>query len=273
MATLKKGKFIGVNYFVAIVFAAILVLTSCKTTRIVSQKPTEIKPVDQVISKIRNAQPNFRTANISKLTMEVQLGQRQVDVSAGCKIRLDSAIYLSVQPFMGIELYKVEMMPDSIRIFDKMNNRFYAVDYGFFQKKFGVQVDFYSLQSLLTGRFFCIGNKGILTDSCRLTAPDVLAFNYKNIQQSTQFSPDNTLKQVVLKSVRPDYTLQTNYSNYSRQDSITFPKTINFTATGENKNMRFSFDLLKADFNRPLIFRPTDTTRFTKGNIEQLLKK
>ena len=39
---------------------------------------------------------------------------RQLDVKATCKIVSDSAIHLSIQPFFGVELFKLEMTPKSL---------------------------------------------------------------------------------------------------------------------------------------------------------------
>src|ERR1035437_206001 len=118
---------------------AMLILSACKTTRLVTKTnvpTTKSNAVAQVIKQVMKVQPQFKTANVSKMAMTFNLNERQINVSAACRIKKDSAIYLSIQPFMGIELFKAELMPDSMRVFDKMNHRYYVTDYGFISRHF-----------------------------------------------------------------------------------------------------------------------------------------
>ncbi len=269
-----NGKYKGAVGKTACFLLILLAIAACKTTKIISKPETiQLKPVAELIAKVQKVQPDFKSANVSKMTLAVEMGDRKVNVSASCKIRKDSAIYMSIQPFMGIEFFKVEMMPDTIRVFDKMNNRYYAVDYSFFAKRFGVDVDFYSLQSILFGRLFCVGHKEMQTDSCRLSETNTIDYQTKNMIQSTEISKDYSLKKVVLKSKNNGYQLETNYGNYTLQDSILFPQDIHLQVASRNSRASCDFSILRVSFNQALNFRPTSPDRFSKGEIEKLLKK
>jgi len=260
------------------ILLAVLVLVSCKTTRTISKTSTkEINPIFQLIEQIQKTQPQFKTANVSKLSMELQMKDRTFNVSATCKIKKDSAIFISIQPFMGIEMFKAEFMPDSMRVFDKMNRRFYVVDYSTFSKRFGVNVDYYSIQSLLTAQFFCVGKREIQADSCKLVAVDNLAktLNYENgnLVQSTQLSLQNVITSVQLNVKNSDYHLSTTYLNYSNTTGINFPQNILVSATSENSKISCNLSILKVDFNTDIKLQGTSSDRFTRGNIDDLLKK
>ena len=260
------------------ILLAVLVLVSCKTTRTISKTSTkEINPIFQLIEQIQKTQPQFKTANVSKLSMELQMKDRTFNVSATCKIKKDSAIFISIQPFMGIEMFKAEFMPDSMRVFDKMNRRFYVVDYSTFSKRFGVNVDYYSIQSLLTAQFFCVGKREIQADSCKLVAVDnlgkTLNFENGNIVQSTQLSLQNVITSVQLNVKNSDYHLSTTYLNYSNTTGINFPQNILVSATSENSKISCNLSILKVDFNTDVKLQGTSSDRFTRGNIDDLLKK
>ena len=101
-------------------FAILLIALSfsgCKTVKTISKPVVEKKPnpVVQIVEQVQKNQPEFRTANVSKMALELEMGERKVNVSATCKIRKDSALYLSIQPFLGIEMFKAEFTTDSIR--------------------------------------------------------------------------------------------------------------------------------------------------------------
>jgi hypothetical protein len=265
----KNFSFLFIGFYILVLF-----VTSCKTIKNVT-KPVnnQQNPVKELIEKVQKIQPEFNSANVSKMSLALEMGSRKVNVSASCKIRKDSAIYVSIQPFMGIEFFKVEMLPDTLRVFDKMNNRYYAVDYTFFSKKFGVNVDFYSIQSLLFGRLFCVGNKEVQADSCKLSNNNIIEYQNKSMLQHTEISADNSIKKVVLTTGNNSYQLETSYENYSKQDSVNFPQEIHLVATGQKTKASCDFSILKVTFNQNLTFRPTNPERFTKGNIENLLKK
>lgn len=262
---------------------AVLVLSACKTTRTVTKsvqpqlQPTAaVSPLAQVAEQVQKAQPQFRTANINKMSMAFDMNDRKINVSGTCKIRKDSAIFISIQPFLGIELFKAELTTDSMRVFDKMNHRYYVVDYDFFNKRFGVNVNFYSLQSLLTAQLFCIGKKEIQLDDCKLTTlptGNKIEYQNNNILQTTETSALNTILKVVLSAKDSNYQLQTEYSNFGMLNGVNFPQTILLQATSEKKKASCEFSILRAEFNTELKFTGTNPDRFTKGDIDQLLKK
>lgn len=260
---------------------AVLVLSACKTTHTIvkSEQPAKPTPnqVVQVIEKVKKTQPQFKTANISKMSLALDLKERKLNVSATCKIKMDSAIFISIQPFLGIEMFKAELTTDSMRVFDKMNHRYYVVDYGFFNKHFGVNVDFYSLQSLFTAQFFCIGNKEIQVDSCKLVTSTAgqneIDYANDNIAQSTEISPLSLIQQVILKDKNSDYQLQMSYKDFAMQNAVNFPQTISLQASNQNTKASCDFSILRVEFNGNVRFSATNPDRFTKGDIEQLLKK
>ncbi|MHB9140926.1 MAG: hypothetical protein ACYC25_03520, partial [Paludibacter sp.] len=94
--SLKKNKYFRriVNQQLGIILITILILSSCKTTRTVSKGiNTSKNPVAQVIEQVQSTQPKFNTANVSKMSLELTLGERRVNVSATCRIKKDSVIY------------------------------------------------------------------------------------------------------------------------------------------------------------------------------------
>jgi len=257
---------------------AVLLLTACKTTRSVAKvELASANSFEQVIALVERAEPQFNTANVSKMSLALNLNERKINVSATCKIRKDSAIHLSIQPFMGIELFKAELLPDSMWVFDKMNRRYYVVDYAFFKDRFGVEIDYYSLQALISNQFFCVGKKdvsskgssfSILTDGRKK-----INFETARMQQSTEVSAVNVIQSVLLKAKDNNYQLQTNYAEFSVMDGVNFPQKIALHATNEKTEASCDFSILKVSFNKDIKFSNTNPDRYTRGDINQLLNK
>ncbi len=276
---MEKRKIVGswqsAVYFMLVLFVG---FTSCKTVKTIT-KPTEIKPnpVVQIIEQVQKNQPQFKTANVSKMSMELQIGERKVNVSATCKIKNDSVLYLSIQPFLGIEMFKAEFTTDSMKVFDKMNRRYYAADYSYFSTRFGVDVNFYSLQSLLTARFFCVGQKNVQADSCHLlilpTGQYSIAFETKKMTQATEISEKYLIKQVLLTTKKSSYQLQNAYDDYLLENDVNFPQKINLKISSQKTKASCDFSILKVAFDTDIKFIPTNSERFTRADIDQLLKK
>ena len=263
-------------------FAILLIALSfsgCKTVKTISKPVVEKKPnpVVQIVEQVQKNQPEFRTANVSKMALELEMGERKVNVSATCKIRKDSALYLSIQPFLGIEMFKAEFTTDSIKVFDKMNRRYYTADYSYFSGRFGVDVDFYSLQSLLTARFFCVGQKNTVADSCRLSVSPVgiytIGFETKNMIQESEISDKRIIQQVILTTKKSNYRLQTTYADYLLENGVNFPQKISLKISSPKTNANCDFSILKVVFNTDIKFIPTSSERFTHAELDQLLKK
>lgn len=279
MSVKEKKYFRGiVNQQLYIILITILIFSSCKTTRTVSKKVISSKrPVAQVIEQVQTAQPNFNTANVSKMSLELNLGERRVNVSATCKVKKDSVIYFSILPFMGIELYRAELTPVSLRLFDKTNRSYYETDYAFLSKYLGVDIDFYSLQALLFNQFFCVGGKEIYPDSCKLTQLPVnrkkIDYQTASIEQSTEISPTNTIQQVILKDKNNPLQLMTNYTDFTLVNGINFPQKITLKASGQKSQASFDFSISRVEFNSDINFLPTNTDHYSLSDINQLIKK
>ena len=147
------------KYKFGIIIISVVLLASCKTTRTATTTKQASLPqssqVELLVKQVQSAELKFETANVSKMVMEPNVNDRNFNVSAACKIKKDSAIYLSIRPLFGIEAFKAELTPDSMKVIDKLNFRYFVVDYHFFKQRFGVDVDFYSLQGLIFNQFFC----------------------------------------------------------------------------------------------------------------------
>jgi hypothetical protein len=269
------------KYKFGIIIASVVLLAACKTTRTATTTKQASLPqssqVEQLVKQVQNAEPKFETANVSKMSMELNVNDRNFNVSATCKIKKDSAIYLSVQPFFGIEVFKAELTPDSMKVIDKMNRRYFVVDYHFFKQRFGVDVDFYSLQGLIFNQFFCVGQKNIQPKDLKInhspTGNSSIDFESETMQQSTEINSLNLIQQVLLKAKNSGYQLQTTYADFAVENTVNIPHKISMTASSEKSKAVCNFAILRVDFNNKLTLSATNTDHYTRGDIEQLMKK
>lgn len=67
------------------------------------------------------------------------------------RIKKDSMLWLSVTPLLGIEAARLFLTPDTIIFIDRIHKKYFAGHYDFFMEKYQIDIDFYTIQSLLTG--------------------------------------------------------------------------------------------------------------------------
>lgn len=255
----------------------IIVLSACKSKQQLL-KPVEVekKPVELLIEKIIQNEPKFNTSNVSKMNLMVALNDRTFSVSASCKLIPDSAIHISIQPALGIELFKMEMNKDSFFIFDKVNKRFYAAPYRFFETRFGVQLDFAGMEALISNRFFIAGQKSIAISNLSVHQEgEYQTVNYagSKINQATRANINYRIEKVNLAVPDSKYRVDADYSSFVELDSISFPQKISIKATDSRNKLNCDFNINRVTFNDKIVLQYADKKRFTQANIEQLLKK
>ena len=264
--------------------AVVMTFAACKTTK-TATKPTlpgtepveavhELTPADLVM-KVQQAQPAFRTANASKMSVYVDFKGRQMDVKASFKIVSDSALYLSIQPFFGVELFRLEMTPATLIVIDKMNKKFYESNYSIFKNTLGVAVNYDGVQSLISNRLFVPGSKVFLPDqfSWKDSIPgNTLQYHDDSFTQDVLL--DLTLSritEILLKS--KDNTMKTGYADFKMVDGMLFPQKILIDANKGETKSSFHFTIEEVEFNKPVVMEPTNLSRYTRGNINAFFTK
>ena len=127
---------------------------SCRSTKkltdVSSVSDTTFASIDKYKDKYDFITDNAFTFDWLAAKFTIKMG----DLSANGQIRMrkDSVIWVSLTKF--IEVARVKLTPDSLFFHNKIQNEYYAGNYDFLKKNFGVEMDFSLLESLLTGNDF-----------------------------------------------------------------------------------------------------------------------
>lgn len=264
----------------------LLLFTACKSGKYISIKDkkgtdtaSELKEMtpSQAVIAIQKNQAAFNRAYAKKMSISIDAFDRQMDVKATCKIVTDSAIHISVMPFFGVELFKLEMTPVSMTLIDKANRRYYQSNYGIFYTKLGVNINYNTIQSLISNRLFIPGNKLFLPEDFKWkndTLPNTLATRFDKIEEEVTI--DFTLERIVelfIKSIDSKVSMKTNYSDFKTFNSHIFPEKIKMTILTETQRNVFSFKLEEVEFNKPFRLTNTNIMRYKQGDIRSFFRK
>ena len=151
--------------FGTITFLAIA-LTSCKTTK----KTTAIAavPVTDTINTQITAQqlldsvtkhafaPSFLSA---KANVEANLTDDNKSFNVTLRIKNDSAIWISINALLGVEAARVLITKDSLKLIDRIHNKFAIADYDYLSDILRIKVDYKTIEQILLGNFFAYRNE------------------------------------------------------------------------------------------------------------------
>ncbi len=264
--------------FVLLIFS----LVSCNLTRKFTQKKEDKKYEDNrqnmghlsgedFLKKVETIQPNFQTAYIKKMSVDLKTKDKNVSFQATCKIKRNSAIHFSIRPFIGIELFRVELTPKNIVVVDKINGIYYKENYTIFKEIFGVDMDYQQVEAVLSNRINFENSDYVLVKD----SAEYLYFQDGNkenavLNKGIIFDKKGKFLNMLTVNLVNELVVMIDYSDFQLSDNVLFPHKTQFVAMAD-KTYNLDFSIEKVVFNRPLRLRKTNLSRYKKGDIKKLL--
>lgn len=110
-----------------ILFAIIVLAAACRTLRpVVTDAEISGK---ELFENIINSNPGFDTYSAGRVSVQVKEGEDAVNFRANVRIKRDSAILASISAFAGIEIARVVLTRDSVKVLDRLNNSYFKGNY------------------------------------------------------------------------------------------------------------------------------------------------
>ena len=101
--------------------------------------------------------------NTFSARMNLDFSNLEQEFSSRIQVKMicNDRIQLSLQPFLGIEMFRIELSNDSIKILDKMNKRYVTDNYHQLKNEMDIDITFQNVQALLTNQLFIPGENRI----------------------------------------------------------------------------------------------------------------
>lgn len=133
----------------SLLLGLIILLVSCRDNKI-TRKPLEGKNKDFLLSELKKNEVGFTTFS-AKSAISVENNGSNNSFKSTIRIQKDSAIWVSITPLFGIELARVLLTKDSLKVINRINAEYFIGDYDYFYKKYDVALEFETIQALLIG--------------------------------------------------------------------------------------------------------------------------
>lgn len=139
--------------FLLIFIVFVVFISSCKTIKNRNRGGKELT-LEQIYDSVKITQLDYKSLQ-AKFSVKVNTEKKKYPTFKGnLKILKDSMIWVSLTPGLGIEVARIQFTKDSIFILDRTTKKCIKGKYSFIKKLWKVDVDYNSIESILTNRFF-----------------------------------------------------------------------------------------------------------------------
>lgn len=272
------------NKILIILILIASILAGCKTQQR-KQRPDQhrIAPrisVCDLAQKSYEAQPYFTTMNISKMSMSINYGQMTFTVKSSIRIATDSLLSISIQPALGIEMFRAEFTPSGFKVYDKMNRRYSENSYEYIKLSWGLDVDYKAIEALFSHRLF-IPQSTDPNEICKdfrieyLADTTAIVSNTPIGKYTQQFDIDMNNYRLTMSGLRYEdqLVMAITYGALKSFDKTLFPETVYLQTTMTETNVSATLNIEKVKFNEPLYTSPINTSRYKKVGFMDLIKK
>ena len=272
---MKTNKFI-----IAIILITTILLASCKTQQRPAQhRASQRISICELTQQSCNAQPQFSTMNISKMTMSVNYGGIQFTFRSSIRIATDSILSISIQPALGIEMFRAEFTPKGFIVYDKLNRRYSENSYEYIKLSWGLDVDYKAIEALFSHRLF-IPKSTDPDEICKDFRIEYLADTTSIVSNTPigkytqQFDIDMNTHRLTMSGLRYDdqLVMAIVYGTLKSFERTLFPETVHLQTTMTETNVSATTNIEKIKFNEPITISPINTSRYRKVGLSDLIK-
>ncbi len=230
----------------------ILIITglSCKTSKHTST-PRKNASASFVNKKMNKNSYDFAWFS-SKIKFDLGDSGPIKNLSAAVRIRKDSVIWISLSAILGIEVGRILITRDSVKILNRLKKEYLVKPIQYIQSKVPVQVDFPMLQKIILGQLIYYDKKSISVN---------IENNYYLLTSKTAqtkntlwITPkDFTIYKMLIEPVTNEPGLTTIFTNYEKVDQRIFSLEREMEFKGQ-KDLSVSMKYSHVKFDDPQKF-------------------
>ena len=263
-----------------IVVCFLLVLSGCKSSKKVGTVVSGgAKAHNEFFEAMEEHSFRFNTMT-ARLNAELKGTKNNMSSRVDLKMVKDSAFQLSVQPFLGIEVFRAEFTVDSIKVVDRMNKRYVAERYADLKGQTPIEFNFYNLQALFTNHIFLPGQQFIEPkqfkrfrlnqegSTAEIRIKDSLGLLYTFFADG-----EEKLLSTYITDPSEQYALQWDYADFRITDGQPFPQLmdVNVLANGSSQG-GIAFRFSRIQTNVPVNLEFSIPAKYKRITFAQILK-
>lgn len=240
---------------------AVLVMAACSSSRHAG-KPSMIGGLEgeEYMAKVIEYSPRWQAVT-GKVAFNLNMGSKgSASLNATLRMKKGEVIQLSVAPFLGIEVARMEITPSRILAVDRLHKRYVEISFETLSGMLHAELDFNSLQSLFMNKIFLPGKVELDADDVRrfrVSSEGSQALLVPKSARTLSYQFFTGVESGLLEKTRlgmngTAYALEWSYGDFSRLDGKMFPQHMLVQVTGggeKNYSLDMKFSRLSTGTN------------------------
>ncbi len=206
------------NKLLTPLLALAIILSACTKQPSISQQTKDSSAITTLDWK-----PLAFDYLILKSKINIKTKDHNINATANIRMKKDSVIWISVTPGMGIEIIRSIITPDSVKLINRLENKYDKYSINYIKETLGIDLNFYNLQNLLVGDLLLpLEKQDQVKDTDELW----------EIKQERQTVLASSLLSKIQKKVtqleaknQDEKYLRVNYTNFTAIDSLLIHQT------------------------------------------------
>ncbi|HKM94793.1 MAG TPA: DUF4292 domain-containing protein [Prolixibacteraceae bacterium] len=275
MRTYKRTYF----YLLLIATLAIMGATSCSTSRRAASYEAKPMSTNKIIRKIERGAPSFKSYESNRISISYTDKEGRSNFSGQFKIDHDNRIIFTLRK-LSIPVGRALITPDSVVFVNYFDKNYIRDNISSLQQAFGIDIDYYMLQALLTGDIGLLFNnpmfdkelESLIDDNqyridSKLNARIDKAISkgnerklnrYMKRMNDSEFTSYSAwidprqfvIRKLTFNDIKNELQLAVHYDNYKLIDKSLFPQNIEIVYVTPIQNMKLEIKLSKAAVNK-----------------------
>ena len=261
--------------YTMLVVCCIMVASGCRSSKEVtaSREVVSLKSEREFFAAFQEQSFQYQTFS-ARVQFEITLTSgKETSSRAQLKIQKNQRLQISIQPLLGIEAFRAELTPDSIKVVDRVNRRFLLESFDKIEDVAEIDFNFYNVQALFTNQLFLPGEITLSENQFNRfrweqTGTGYLLRTEDRAGLHYAFTADSNekLSATEIRDMSTQYNLTCSYENFRSVNQQLFPMNIFLRLLTVN-NAQGSLSL---NFSRVEVDAPLDMTFPIPANYQQV---
>lgn len=233
------------GYGIAIIMA-LFTFFSCKVQEKDNVK-VKIRPRSSkfLVNKLLQNEFEFNTISAKAAVAITDSSGKKTSFKTHIRVKQDSVIWMSITPLLGIEVARVVITKDTVKLMNRTKSEYFIGDFNYINKLFGADLDYQMLEALLIGNSleFEMNDKVRSSVDRKKDLYYLSTVKKRKLKKELEKDKDKLKQQaqalwldpitfkiteIVLSSSENDNTLTGKYSDFKEYGSQFIPYDMNF---------------------------------------------
>jgi len=259
----------------------IAMLSSCRSSKEItaSEEVFTLKTEQDFYAAFQEQSFRYQTFS-ARVQFEIVLASgKETSSRAQLKLRRNDRLQISVQPLLGIEAFRAELTPDSIKVVDRLNRRFLIASFDEMKGSTEIDFNFYNLQALFTNQLFLPGEINLQENQLNRFRWEQTGTGYllrtddrTGMQYAFTADRNDKLSATEIRDEFANYSLHCNYYNFRPVDRQLFPMNIHFRLLMENNTQgALSLGFSRVEIDAPLEMNFPIPANYRRVSLQEIL--